>query len=268
MIINEEGTYNLVYTATDECGNETVVNRELIVERPPATYRTVLYTDGTFIINESSYDEADNIALHGAATNVYAPFDPNGATDVEKYIFTSEANRPWHSQRAAILKVEIGSSIQPTSMGTWFSDANNCISVDFSNLDASNVETMFNLFYGCSMLQSIDFNAIDTSNVNSMANMFYNCFALTNIDLSSFNTNSVLDMETMFYRCTSLKTIYASADFIVTQVTSSRNMFAGDTQLIGGAGTTYNAYAAGGMDKTRAKIDGGTYDPGYFTAKP
>ena len=34
MIINEEGTYNLVYTATDECGNETVVNRELVVEVP------------------------------------------------------------------------------------------------------------------------------------------------------------------------------------------------------------------------------------------
>lgn len=34
MIINEEGTYNLVYTATDECGNETVVNRELVVETP------------------------------------------------------------------------------------------------------------------------------------------------------------------------------------------------------------------------------------------
>lgn len=34
MIINDAGTYNLVYTATDECGNETVVDRELVVESP------------------------------------------------------------------------------------------------------------------------------------------------------------------------------------------------------------------------------------------
>ena len=40
MIINEEGTYNLVYTATDECGNETVVNRELVVEVPIYSWST------------------------------------------------------------------------------------------------------------------------------------------------------------------------------------------------------------------------------------
>ncbi len=34
MIINEEGTYTLRYTATDECGKTTTIDRELKVERP------------------------------------------------------------------------------------------------------------------------------------------------------------------------------------------------------------------------------------------
>ena len=45
MIINEPGTYSLVYTATDECGNETVVNRELVVEEPLPDI--VTWADGT-----------------------------------------------------------------------------------------------------------------------------------------------------------------------------------------------------------------------------
>ena len=35
MIINEEGTYTLRYTATDDCGKTTEVDRELVVKMPP-----------------------------------------------------------------------------------------------------------------------------------------------------------------------------------------------------------------------------------------
>ena len=45
---------------------------------------------------------------------------------------------------------------------------------------------------------------------------------------------------------------------------SSTSMFAGCTSLVGGAGTKYNANH---KDKTYARIDGGTSNPGYFTAK-
>lgn len=48
MKIDTDGTYTLQYTAEDSCGNETIEERTVIVASP----RTVLYTDGTFIINE------------------------------------------------------------------------------------------------------------------------------------------------------------------------------------------------------------------------
>jgi hypothetical protein len=41
-------------------------------------------------------------------------------------------------------------------------------------------------------------------------------------------------------------------------------MFAGSTNIKGSNGTTYNASY---VDKARAKVDGGTSNPGYFRAK-
>ena len=66
----------------------------------------------------------------------------------------------------------------------------------------------------------------------------------------------------MFYYNTNLKTIYASDMFNTNVVTSSTNMFYNTTNLVGGAGTTYNRSY---VDKTYARIDGGTSNPGYFT---
>ena len=61
MHFDQDGTYNLVYTAEDECGNKTLAERVVEV----FTVRTALYPDGTFIINEKSTDQASNEALHG-----------------------------------------------------------------------------------------------------------------------------------------------------------------------------------------------------------
>lgn len=234
MIINTAGDYTLQYTATDACGNTTVVERELTVTSPP---RTVLYTDGTFIINELAEDMASNAAAHGAATNVYIPYDPNGATDVEKYIFSSASERPWHSKRASVRRIEIGSSIQPTSTAYWFRNFP-FTSMDLENLDMSQV-------------------------VNAKA-MFAYCQSITSLDVSNFDTNNVTNMEQMFYYCSILETIYASNTFVTTQVTASTEMFLNSSNIIGGAGTVWDWQYT---DKERAKIDGGVSDPGYFTAR-
>ena len=290
MIINDAGEYTLKYTATDACGNSTVVERGLTVEAPP-TYRTVLYTDGTLIINESSRDEADNIAQHGVATNVYAPFDPNGATDVDKYIFTINTVL-WKSQRSSIISVEFGSNVSPTDMKFWFYNLTNMTSFDATNLDTSLVTSMQRTFDQCYKIETLDLSGFDTSNVINMAQMFSYCDVLKNVDLSSFDTSNVTDMSSMFRfdreietldlssfntvnvtnmgymfgACVLLKTIYVSTDFVVSQVTSSSDMLFNLPQIVGGAGTTYNS--SNPTDKTYAHIDGGTSDPGYFTARP
>ena len=365
MIINEAGEYTLQYTATDACGNSTTVERDLTVLPPP---RTVLYTDGTLIINERPQDIAANIQAHGQPTNVYDPFDPNGATNVKKYIFSNYSSVPWYPQRASIKQIEIGSTISPTSTAYWFYGLATCTTIDMQKLNTSSVTNMSNMFYECSAITTLDVSNFDTSSVTDMIYMFYRCSAITTLnvsgfntssveymqymfcgcnalttldvsnfntslvknmssmfegcisvtalDVSHFNTSSVTNMSGMFYNCQTvtsldvsnfdtsnvtvsgamfswcksivtldvssfktnlitnmnnmfrycmaLTTIYASSDFVVTQVTYSNDMFEGDTNLVGGAGTTYNSSY---RNKARAKIDGGVGDEGYFTAK-
>ena len=343
MRIDTEGTYTLRYTAEDECGNIATADRTVVVTS--VTYRTVRYTDGTLIINEKSSDTSANVALHGSAANVYAPFNPNGSTDVAKYIFSGANKRPWHSQRASIKRVEIGANILPPSTAYWFSGFSTCTSMNLSKLNTSNVTSMSDMFSNCSALTSLDLSHFNTSNVTDMKLMFWSCQTLTSLDVSSFNTGNVTDMTSMFNNCTALtsldlsgfntsnvtdmsnmfsscnaltsldvshfstsnvtsmrsmfihcyalalldlsnfntsnvtnmnqmfmgcpalKTIYASANFVVAQVTDSDNMFKDmSTNLVGGAGTTWTS--SNPTNKTYAHIDGGTADPGYFTAKP
>ena len=87
---------------------------------------------------------------------------------------------------------------------------------------------------------------------------------MTSLDLSSFNTSRVTNMSCMFYFSDYLQTIYVGDDWSTDAVTSSSNMFTGCDRLVGGKGTTWKS--SNPSDKTYARIDGGTSNPGYFTA--
>ena len=114
-----------------------------------------------------------------------------------------------------------------------------------------------------SKVANIDLSRFNTSKVTSMENMFRDTL-FTTLNLSSFDTSKVTDMSSMFSSCKNLTTIYASNKFITDNVTNSTSMFSGDNKLIGGASTIYDANH---IDKTYARIDGGTSSPGYFTLK-
>jgi len=165
-------------------------------------------------------------------------------------------------------------------------------SINFGNIDTSNVTNMSNMFYGCKSLTNIDLSKFNTSNVTNMGLMFCNCFSLTSIDVSKFNTSNVTIMGSMFYgckiseldisafdftsvtetvamfgKCINLKTIYVKEGTdlsTMSSITSSNNMFKDCTSLVGGKGTTFDSNK---IDKTYARIDGGSSARGYFTKK-
>ena len=114
-----------------------------------------------------------------------------------------------------------------------------------------------------SQATSLNLSNFNTSKVTNMASMFYESQAKA-LDLSSFDTSNVTNMGVMFYNNKNLVTIYASNKFITDNVTSSTDMFYGTSNLIGGNGTKYNK---SNVNKTYARIDGGTSSPGYFTLK-
>ena len=130
---------------------------------------------------------------------------------------------------------------------------------------ATSPTTTYAWFYAMRQLQSIEgLSYLNTSNVTNMAYMFMYCVQLKSLDLSGFNTANVTNMMQMFYGCTSLQTIYVGSNWSTAAVTSSANMFNNCTSLVGGRGTTIEGRS---IDKTYAHIDGGSNNPGYFTAK-
>ena len=135
--------------------------------------------------------------------------------------------------------------------------------LDVSNFNTSNVTNMYGMFV-FSQATTLDVSNFNTSKVTNMSSMFYNSKATT-LDVSNFDTSKVTNMMYMFQGSSNLKTIYGISKFVTTAVTNSTDMFKGATSLVGGAGTKYNSSY---VDKTYARIDGGTSNPGYFTSIP
>ena len=136
------------------------------------------------------------------------------------------------------------------------------VTLDVSNFDTSNVIDMSDMFT-CTTATILDVSNFDTSKVTNMDSMFYQS-RVSQLDLGNFNTSNVTNMNNMFENCYNLITIYVSDKFTVNKVTSSTSMFQRDTKLVGGSGTKYDTSY---LDKTYARVDGGTSLPGYFTLK-
>ena len=176
-----------------------------------------------------------------------------------------------------------------TNMSSMFT-AVNCSSLDLSNFKTGNVVNMREMFRECSNLQTlilgpdfktdnvtdmwlmfkdceklenVDLSGFNTSRVTDMTFMFHGCKSLTSLDLSQFSTENVSTMERMFTDCSSLVTIYVGEKWSIANVTNSDYMFGDCEALVGGAGTKYDASHT---DASYAHIDGGSDNPGYFTA--
>ena len=150
-----------------------------------------------------------------------------------------------------------------TDMGWMFAGCSGLTSLDVSGFNTSNVTNMSGMFYDCEGLTSLDVSGFNTANVTDMSSMFSTCSSLKNLDLSGFNTSKVIDMRYMFSYCAELKTIYTGSGWSTDKVENGDGMFDNCTSLVGGAGTVYDANHT---DYTYAHIDGGTSNPGYFTA--
>lgn len=150
-----------------------------------------------------------------------------------------------------------------TNMNSMFTYCFALTSLDVSSFDTSKVTDMTAMFRGCGALTSLDVSNFNTSKVTDMIGMFESCRTLTSLDLSSFDASSLTSIGQLFGECRELRTIYASPSFDLSHMSNEPTIFYGCTRLVGGAGTAYNSSAT---SNARAKIDGGTSDPGYFTA--
>ena len=157
-----------------------------------------------------------------------------------------------------------------TDMSHMFDQCKSLTTLDLGDkFDTGNVTDMSEMFYNCSSLTSNGLKLgdhFDTGNVTNMRYMFISCSSLTTLDLSGFYTRNVTDMSYMFSGCRSLETVYVSDQWSTAKATNSFAMFNNcSSSLAGGAGTHWNS--SNPTDKTYARVDKGTDEPGYFTYK-
>ena len=212
-----------------------------------------------------------------ATTLDVSNFDTSKVTDMSDMFYSSKAiildvsnfntskvtdmDGMFNNSQATTLDVSNFDTSNVTNMRGMFESSKATV-LDVSNFNTSKVTDMSGMFYSSKAI-ILDVSNFDTSKVTNMSFMFSNS-QVTTLDVSSFDTSNVTDMSGMFNSATNLKTIYVSNKFNVDNVTSSTKMFTDSTNLVGGAGTKFDP------TKTRkeyARIDGGTSNPGYFTAK-
>ncbi len=243
--------------------------------------------DGMFYSSQVTTLDVSNFNT-SKVTNMSSMFQSSQATTIDVSNFdtskVTDMSSMFSGSQATTIDVSNFDTSKVTNMRYMFSDSK-ATTLDVSNFNTSNVTNMENMFYKSkattldlsnfdtskvtymsymfwnSQATTIDLSNFDTSNVTHMLGMFSDSKATT-LDVSNFDTSKVTDMSIMFYNSTNLKTIYVSNKFNTDKVTDSTRMFYDCTKLIGGAGTKYNSSY---VDKTYARIDGGTNNPGYFT---
>ncbi len=234
---------------------------------------TVLYTDGTLIINEKATDRSSNITKHGEVTNEYEPY-----SDSNSYVLDSYSEQPWYSKANYITGIILGQEISPVSTSYWFYGLSSLVGGDFANLNTSSVENMSYMFAGiCSSAMSfdLDLSSWNTSSVTDMSYMFWNTFNnVSNIDFSSisnWNTSSVESMSFMFAEA-GLSSDTFSLDLSgwdTSSVTDVSNMF--DTAGFGSTTFVLNLSTwdtSNATDMTSMFKDAGSYSPTWTVTIP
>ena len=270
---------------TDKTSTNSVTSKVCTyINNKPVVSMSFMFSDSKATTLDVSNFNTSNV------TNMSAMFYNSKATTLDVSNFNTsnvtDMSSMFYYSQATTLDLSNFDTSKVTNMSNMFGYSQ-VTTLNLSNFDTSNVTNMYEMFYN-SQTTTLDVSNFDTSNVTNMAQMFQNSKATildvsnfdtskvtnmsnmfyysqaTTLDVSNFDTSKVTNMRSMFHGSSNLKTIYGSSKFVTTAVTDSTNMFTGSTKLIGGAGTKYNGSY---IDKTYARIDGGTSNPGYFTAK-
>ena len=113
-----------------------------------------------------------------------------------------------------------------TKLRRLFKNCSQLYSINFINLDTSNVTDMSWMFNRSNKLKEIKgLNKCNTNKVTKMNSMFQQCNELISLDLSNFNTSNVTDIEGMFHNCNIFKEIKGINNFNTNKVIKMNSKF-------------------------------------------
>ena len=239
------------------CGQSVRPVRTIDIEKQ-------VYTEFVEETGTLTYYYDDQMASRPGVTEVY---DPVGNPDAVR--FTGYYKKVTKAVIDPSMKDANLTSMRSMFCGGYNSETSalqfliNMTSIEgLENLNTAIVTDMNSMFSGCESLTSLDLSSFNTSNVTNMNGMFLSCTGLQIVDVSSFDISNVTDMRMMFGSCRELTTICCDKDWSNTSA-DSYVMFSGCKKLVGGKGTPFDSNV---INATYAHPDGGTYNPGYFTA--
>lgn len=200
---------------------------------PKVTYAVFTASDGSL-----NFYKRSTMPESGNGIEVY-PID-------EEDCDYTDGMAPWNAHTREIKSIAvIDDGISPTSMGEWFADCENCLTIDVTKLNVERVRTFWATFAACASVETLD--------------------------LSTWNVPA--DVETtnyMFFEMRDVVTIYANDSWEAIADDTSRpnnTTFASSPKLTGGQGTTFASKPSLFNSYQYARIDGSSGKPGYFTSK-
>ena len=144
-----------------------------------------------------------------------------------------------------------------------FADYKDTITEVYTYKNAKAGASVSGLFAGLTNATKIDASGMDVSTVENMSEMFKGCGNAKTIVIGDWSVTNVTNTAEMFADCENLKTIATENGVNFSAVTNDDKMFSGCVNLEGSLGTTYNPNYT---DKTYARFDKGSENPGYFSA--
>ena len=226
------------------------------------TYTAVFpeLADGWKAIGDCAWKVNDRGCLVIKPANGVSGTLENYTTNVENYAGNLMPKTPWEDRSDDIVSARFEKGVTAGSdLGFIFWQLCKLESVDFSNLDMSNVRSMRDafrcceslkridglgskggvaledateMFSLCRSLKAVDLNNIDLSGLDSAGWMFSNCSSLEELDLSCLGAKSsqYRYLSGMLYGCSSLERVDLSG-LDTRGVRSMRDMFSGCTSL-------------------------------------
>ena len=122
-------------------------------------------------------------------------------------VASNSSNTPWADHLLDVITARvIDEGIHPISLRAWFALMENMTSCDVSNLDTSDTQSIWDMFYNCRSIQFLDLSSFDTTDMN-IGCAFHDCVSLKTVDLSGWVVSSATRLDYMFCGCRSLATI-------------------------------------------------------------
>ena len=208
---------------------------------------TVLYEDGTLVINELPENHIANAIKHGGVLLTHGYIGNlvpvTQEQDPETGALTETVHLPWYSEvendpanpwQQKIRHIEFGSTMMPSMMYKSFINLGALLSVDTKNLVITSDRgegqqpfwRMTEAFKNCKVLRTIDVSNWDVSAVTSMDYLFDQCQKLQSLDVSKWDVSKVGDMRGVFRQCQNVPVLDVS-NWKTSSATRMKELFRG-----------------------------------------